>query len=420
LRQKGQFTLRSYLGLAHVRLARIQRALGDHAAARALSEKAIEILDELARAHAEVAEYQRDLAAGHFELGAVDFDTGRFEQAETAYQRALAVQERLVADHPEAAEYRRALATTLDGLGSLSIRAGWFDKAQASSEKGLAIWKQLAANNSRVPEDRHGLASVQLQLGTAYGLRARPDKAESLLREAQMTYQALVADYPDVPEYRNSLGHTYIALGGHYYNNMRQAGNAETAHQQALQIYERLVREHPDVWEYTYELGRCRHKLASDAQLAGRSDDALANGDKAIEILEQLISRGHELARSDVFDIRLFRAGVLAARGDHARATDEANAVARQERLGHVIQYNIACVFALSSTAAEHDGKLAPADRAKLKTRYADRAMEFLHQAVAKGFENAPALKSDPDLVSLRSREEFKKLVQEVEQKAKK
>jgi hypothetical protein len=46
--------------------------------------------------------------------------------------------------------------------------------------------------------------------------------------------------------------------------------------------------------------------------------------------------------------------------------------------------------------------------------------LEFLHQAVANGFENAPALKSDPDLVSLRPRAEFQKLVQEVEQKAKK
>jgi serine/threonine protein kinase/tetratricopeptide (TPR) repeat protein len=412
--------VRRDLGLAHVRLAKIQRALGDHAAARALSEKAIEILDELARAHGEVAEYQRDLAAGHFELGAVYYNTGRFDQAEAAYQHALAIQERLAADHPEAAEYRRALATTLGGLGSLCIRAGWFEKAQASLEKGLAIWKQLAGTNSRVPEDRRGLASVQMRLGTAYGLRARPEKAESLLQEAQMTYQALVADYPDAPEYRHSLGRTYSALGGHYYNNMRQAAKAETAHQQALQIYEKLAREHPDVWEYTYDLGRCRHNLASDAQLAGRSDAALANSEKAIEILEQLISRGHELARSDVFDIRLFRAGVLAGRGDHARATDEANAVARQERLGHVIHYNIACVFALASAAAEHDSKLTPADRAKLKTQYADRAMEFLHQAVAKGFENAPALKSDPDLASLRSREEFQKLVQEVEQKAKK
>jgi len=46
--------------------------------------------------------------------------------------------------------------------------------------------------------------------------------------------------------------------------------------------------------------------------------------------------------------------------------------------------------------------------------------MEFLHQSVAKGFQSAPMMQSDPDLASLRSRDDFKKLVQEVEQKSKK
>jgi hypothetical protein len=78
--------------------------------------------------------------------------------------------------------------------------------------------------------------------------------------------------------------------------------------------------------------------------------------------------------------------------------------------------YNIACVFSGSSVAAAKDGKLTPADRTRLKAQYADRAMESLHQAVAKGFQNAAALKSDPDLAPLRSREDFQKLVQEVDQ----
>src|SRR5262249_16298020 len=48
------------LGLAQLRLAKIHQALGDFAAARALSEKAVDILGELARARPDVAAYQRD------------------------------------------------------------------------------------------------------------------------------------------------------------------------------------------------------------------------------------------------------------------------------------------------------------------------------------------------------------------------
>jgi tetratricopeptide (TPR) repeat protein len=302
----------------------------------------------------------------------------------------------------------------------LGVRAGQLEKAQASLEKGLAIWSQLVASNSHVPEDRHGLAGVQLRLGIAYGQRGQSEKSEAMLKEAASTYQALVADYPDAPEYRQSLGLTYRALGGHYFNIMRQVEKARAAHQQALQIYEKLAQEHPDVWDYAYELGRCYQNLALDAQRAGRLDAALTNGEKAIEILEHLVGRGYRPARPDLLDVRLFRASVLVGRGDYARATDEANAVARLGGLDQDNHYNIACLFALSSAAAANDGKLAPADRTRLKGRYADRAMESLRQAVAKGFQSAPAMKSDQDLAPLRSREDFQKLVREVEQKSKK
>jgi hypothetical protein len=111
---------------------------------------------------------------------------------------------------------------------------------------------------------------------------------------------------------------------------------------------------------------------------------------------------------------------MLAGRGEHARATNDANAVAREEGFGQVNHYNIACVVALSSAAAEHHGKLAPADRTRLKAQYADRAVDFLRQAVAEGYQDSTMLNGDPDLASLRSREDFQKLVREVERKSRK
>jgi tetratricopeptide (TPR) repeat protein len=230
----------------------------------------------------------------------------------------------------------------------------------------------------------------------------------------------LVADCPDVPEYRHALVRTYRALGGHYFSSRRQAEKAEAAHQQALQIYEKLIQEHPDVWEYAYQLGRCYHSLAQVAQLGRRWDAMLTNDEKAIEILEDLVGRGYGQVRSDLFDVRLLRATMLAGRGEHARATNDANAVAREEGVGQVNHYNIGCVFALSSAAAENDGKLAPADRTRLKAQYADRALDFLRQAVAEGYQDTNLLKSDPDLASLRSREDFQELVREAERKSRK
>jgi hypothetical protein len=45
----------------------------------------------------------------------------------------------------------------------------------------------------------------------------------------------------------------------------------------------------------------------------------------------ELVGKGYGQVRSDLFDARLLRANVLAVRGEHARATHDAIAVARQE-----------------------------------------------------------------------------------------
>jgi hypothetical protein len=67
--------------------------------------------------------------------------------------------------------------------------------------------------------------------------------------------------------------------------------------------------------------------------------------------------------------------------------------------------YNIACVHALMVS------KAADADK------QADLAMESLKQAVAAGFKDRALLKKDTDLNALRDREDFKKLVADLEAK---
>ena len=62
--------------------------------------------------------------------------------------------------------------------------------------------------------------------------------------------------------------------------------------------------------------------------------------------------------------------------------------------------YDFACIYALAS------GKSA--DK---KQEYADRAMELLHQAVKAGYKDAAHMAKDKDLDALRGRDDFKKLL---------
>jgi hypothetical protein len=108
---------------------------------------------------------------------------------------------------------------------------------------------------------------------------------------------------------------------------------------------------------------------------------------------------------------------VKVAQGDYLRAVQDVEALGAQEHLRPAAYYNTACVFSRCSAAAAKDSKLSPVQQGALKEQYAGRAMEFLRESVAQGNENLVAFKTDPDLEPLRSREDFKRLVQELEQK---
>ncbi|MFL5245264.1 MAG: protein kinase domain-containing protein [Gemmataceae bacterium] len=77
--------------------------------------------------------------------------------------------------------------------------------------------------------------------------------------------------------------------------------------------------------------------------------------------------------------------------------------------------YNAACCRAL--TAAAQDQAKGP-DAARLEKEEADLAMAWLTKAVAAGFADPAQLRQDADLDTLRTREDFRKLLADVEAKA--
>jgi tetratricopeptide (TPR) repeat protein len=110
--------------------------------------------------------------------------------------------------------------------------------------------------------------------------------------------------------------------------------------------------------------------------------------------------------------LRLKRASNLLNMKDHARATADAQAVAESAKASVEDLYNAACVYALSARFAAADMPLAES--------YASRAVLLLRQALAKGYKDLDHLKKDTDLDSLRTREDLKKLLKELESETKK
>jgi serine/threonine protein kinase/tetratricopeptide (TPR) repeat protein len=402
------------LGLAQHRLAEIHRELGDYAAAEDSMTKAIAVLDELVHAQPAMAEYQRDLAASYSALGLVYSNTAGWEQADAAYQQAMAIQEKQAVANPEVPERRYELAKTCSALGLVKQWSGSPEQAATMSEQAQGILSKLVEDHPNVSEYRSLLAATQMNLGQVYDMQGWYEKAVTAFKEAQGIYGRLVQGRPDsLPEDRQSLARSH-ALLGMAYNQTNDNEKAEQEQQQALHIFERLAQEHPDVLEYAYDLGRCHMALGRTADRRGRSEVALGEYAKTIEIMKGAIDKGYLKARIQLLSARIGRASVLAGQGDHARATEEAESVVREENPNFNL-YNTACIFSRASAMAERDTKLSAADRGRLGARYADRAMDYLRQAVAKGFRHPHKIKEDRDLGPLRAREDFRKLLADLE-----
>jgi tetratricopeptide (TPR) repeat protein len=407
--------VRHDLGLAHLRLAEIDRELANYPAAAESASRAIAILGALASAPTGRPEHRSDLAAAYVALALIHSDTARWERAEAAYRQAVAIQESGLAAHPDSPRHRYALANTLAASGFTLVRADRPDDAAPRLRRALDLLNQGGEEGERDIEHQSLLAKTQMNLGQAASSKGWYDEAETALKEAVRLYGLLVCSRPDAgPEDWQSLARSQALLGRVYTRRFR-FGEAEEILQQALQTFEKLAHDHPDVREFGYDLGRCHMELAKAAEKGGRLDVALGRYDQAIPILDDAVSQGYEAARRVAVTACLGRAMTLAKQGNHARATEDADALARRDGLTNVNIYDLACLCSRSSAAAGRDDRLSPAERARLKAYHAERAMDFLKKAVAMGHRHPAVMKADSDLDALRGRDDFQKLLADLE-----
>jgi eukaryotic-like serine/threonine-protein kinase len=101
--------------------------------------------------------------------------------------------------------------------------------------------------------------------------------------------------------------------------------------------------------------------------------------------------------------------GSAEAAADFRRALNLSAGLLQQS--GHHL-FRTACCHAALAGQAGRTGTVVSADEGKME---ADKAMECLRSAVAMGYRNANELQIDSAFDSLRNREDFKKLMKELE-----
>jgi serine/threonine protein kinase len=442
--------------------------LGKEGEAETALRKGIDLRTRLADAFPGDLQYRLELANNYNDLGFLRELQHRYPEADAAYRQALGLKEKLVADAGAEPKYRLELALTLGVTGQLLRKQGKFAESEQLYRQALQIQQEQLDKVKATPRDRRALANSYSGLGVALAELGRMPEAETALRHAQETRQKLVDDFPRVLEYRQELANGWNNLA---YLLIRQGKDAEAEkpYRQALEVRKQIVAQAGNVPAYRQDLANAYHDLGHVLRVIRQPDEAESACHAALDLFKQLVA---ELPQVPEFHDRLgdtlselamlhnqrrqFAAALalldegqphlqtaLAARpqdrtfreswrdrlvalaqsrlglADYASLATTADELARFGFEPARDSYDAASFLCHCMTLAGEDGQLADARRKELAQSYGDRALALLHQAIALGFMDAAHLKKDPDLDSLRGREEFGKLVADLEGKTK-
>jgi tetratricopeptide (TPR) repeat protein len=344
-----------------------------------------------------VAKYRRNIALTQKSLGNLFKDQRKFTLAQATIRQALAIAEKLVDEFPEVPDYRGILANSHNDLGVAFGHQGKIREAEASYRAGLASWEKLAADFPAVPDYRKSLAVLYSNVGQVLRVQGKQE-AEPVLRQGLAIGEKLVDEYPTVPDYRCVLGMIQSSLGSTFLLVNKEPEKALPWCDKAIATQEEALRRGGSLDPVQRTLRQAHGHRADALSTLQRHAEALKDYDKLVELAPE----PERPLRRSVRAVGRMRAGQVAA------AIEEAEELAKEG--DSIVLYNVACVYALASKSPK-DNPISP----ELQAKYAERAIALLRQAVAKGYGNAHEMKNDDDLKSLRPRDDFQKLLREIQ-----
>jgi serine/threonine protein kinase len=312
-------------------------------------------------------------------------DLGQHAEALKMREETLALRKaKLGPDHPDTL---RSMNTLANSYADLRRQA----EALKLREETLALRKaKLGPDHPDTLWSMNNLANSYFDLGRrAEALKLREETLA--LRKAK-----LGPEHADTLASMNNVGVSYAALG---------------RHAEAVQLYEEaLALQKAKLGPDHSETLKSMHNLAESYFGLGRQIEALKLREETLALRKAKLGPDHRETLTSMNDLAESYCA-LGRQSEALKLCEEELALAKA-KLGPdhpetlLSMYNIACIHGqMVSKSGDRD-------------KQADLAMESLKQAVAAGFDNVAQIKQDTDLGALRGREDFKKLVAELEAKA--
>jgi tetratricopeptide (TPR) repeat protein len=174
-----------------------------------------------------------------------------------------------------------------------------------------------------------------------------------------------------------------------------------------------LARQRQSFARAWYTLGRIEQKLGHDAE-------ARKHFERCRLIREELLRDYPDFDSYVHLEIDLLFAQV--ALGEHEQAVKKADGIRQKNSTNNNILYRLACVYSLSIPAveeAQRPGAPTSADKA-LQAQYKDKALESLENSLFYGNREYFEIRTDADLIPIRSDPRFEKMLASYEKKNKK
>jgi serine/threonine protein kinase len=307
------------------------------------------------------------------------------------------------------------------GYCSLALQlkdAKLYSEAMEVFKPGVALLEKLAEKFPANEAYRRALAESYHNWANAVSKAGPPQDAEAAHRRSRDVWEKMVADFPGKPAYRSGLAYSH----GNLAIELKKLGRSQDAEQsirQWVSVVEKLSADFPDAHDYFNQFADALNNLTFDLRESGRPAEARILLESAIARLK---SRGN--GKIDDPDARRCvrywywsLAEALVQLKDYRAAVGAADELARYAYEKDRDPCRAARFLAWCVPMVESDTNLSPSERKELAQSYADRAMGYLHVAVANGFRDANHLKTFEAYAALRSRSDFQRLLAEMEMK---
>jgi serine/threonine-protein kinase len=350
-------------------------------------------------------------------LGLLLLDRGRRAEALENYSEAVKAQKDLVRASSGSSDSRELLTVLLLNQANAFMANGQLVDAEARLGEARDVVEKLRADFPAIGRYQDLNASVLHNLANAVKTdSARIDQALDLLKRALVIQEGLVAAVPSVPAYLSNLGTMCDGLAS-LFRTRNRLDEAEALYRKTLATQARLDREHTEVVNYRFAHGQSLHNLADFLRERHRPAEALPFERQAIGVLERLYQSN---IRNPDYRLAISYAywtlcAVHIDRKDHRAAAESVAAYQRIEPNEYEEAFESIGFLCRCVQLSRNDPSLAAAQREALARAYSDRAIDALRAAVRYGFRDAKLLKTAPVYQPLRARDDFQRIVRDVE-----